>query len=91
VKEQLGEQIAIDASFAIMQQTFAGVFNEPASALSSNLSIDHFAGRTLRFRCHDYQALGHSNFAWETTVAAERQGNFQIHADVDEHEFVAMR
>jgi glyoxylase-like metal-dependent hydrolase (beta-lactamase superfamily II) len=47
--------------------------------------------RTRLFLCHDYKALGREHFAWETTVADERQGNVHVHPGVTEEAFVAMR
>ncbi|NHN88531.1 MBL fold metallo-hydrolase [Acetobacter conturbans] len=46
---------------------------------------------TRLFLCHDYKAPGRDQFAWETTVAAERSGNIHVHEGVPEDEFVAMR
>lgn len=46
---------------------------------------------TRLFLCHDYKAPGRDSFAWQTTVAAERQGNIHVHDGVDEAAFVAMR
>ena len=46
---------------------------------------------TKLFLCHDYKAPGRDAFAWETTVAAERAGNVQIHDGVSEDEFVRLR
>ena len=46
---------------------------------------------TRIFLCHDYKAAGRDAFAYETTVAAEREGNIHVHAGVDEDAFVAMR
>jgi glyoxylase-like metal-dependent hydrolase (beta-lactamase superfamily II) len=47
---------------------------------------------TRVFLCHDYKALpGRADFAWETTIGAERSGNVHIHEGVGEDEFVAMR
>lgn len=46
---------------------------------------------TRLFMCHDYKAPGREEFAWETTVAAERAGNRHVHDGVTEDEFVAMR
>ena len=48
-------------------------------------------GATRLFLCHDYKAPGRSEFRWETTVAAERAHNVQIHDGVSEDEFVRMR
>ena len=46
---------------------------------------------TRVFLCHDYQAEGRNTYVWETTIAAEREGNIQVHEGVSEDEFVAMR
>lgn len=48
-------------------------------------------GETRVFLCHDYQAEGRNTYVWETTIAAEREGNIQVHEGVSEDEFVAMR
>ncbi|WP_269715411.1 MBL fold metallo-hydrolase [Caulobacter sp. NIBR2454] len=45
---------------------------------------------TRIFVGHDYQPAGREP-AWETTVAAEREGNVHVHDSVGEAEFVAMR
>ena len=42
---------------------------------------------TRVFLCHDYKAPGRDQFAWETTIGAERTGNIHVRED----EFVAMR
>jgi glyoxylase-like metal-dependent hydrolase (beta-lactamase superfamily II) len=47
--------------------------------------------RTRLFLCHDYKAPGREQFAWETTVGDERQGNVHVHPGVAEEAFVAMR
>ena len=46
---------------------------------------------TRIFLCHDYKAPGRDEFAHQTTVAAERQGNIHVHDGIGEAEFVAMR
>ena len=46
---------------------------------------------TRVFLCHDYLAPGRSSYVWETTVAAQREGNVQVHDGVSEDDFVAMR
>ncbi|WP_294123023.1 MBL fold metallo-hydrolase [Sphingomonas sp.] len=46
---------------------------------------------TRLFMCHDYKAPGRDQFAWETTVEAERRTNKHVHDGVSEDEFVAMR
>lgn len=46
---------------------------------------------TRLFLCHDYKAPGRDTFVWETTVAAQRAGNVQVHEGIDEATFVALR
>lgn len=46
---------------------------------------------TRLFLCHDYLPAGRHEYAWETTVAAQRQGNVHAHDGISEDEFVAMR
>lgn len=46
---------------------------------------------TRLFMCHDYLPKGRSEYIWESTVAAEREGNIHAHDGVTEDEFVAMR
>jgi glyoxylase-like metal-dependent hydrolase (beta-lactamase superfamily II) len=46
---------------------------------------------TRLFMCHDYKAPGRDEYAWETTVRAQRERNVHIHEGVSEEEFVAMR
>lgn len=46
---------------------------------------------TRLFMCHDYLPQGRTQHLWETTVAAEREGNVHAHDGVTEDEFVAMR
>ena len=41
--------------------------------------------------CHDYKAPNRDEFAWQTTILAERTGNVHVHESVTEDEFVAMR
>ena len=47
--------------------------------------------QTRLFMCHDYKAPGRDHYAWETTVAEERQNNVQVGGGVSEEKFVAMR
>ncbi|WEK42460.1 MAG: MBL fold metallo-hydrolase [Candidatus Sphingomonas colombiensis] len=47
--------------------------------------------RTRLFLCHDYKAPGREDYAWETTIAAQRTGNVHVHEGVDEDAFVTMR
>jgi glyoxylase-like metal-dependent hydrolase (beta-lactamase superfamily II) len=46
---------------------------------------------TRLFMCHDYKAPGRDEYAWETTVGAERDGSVHVRDGVGEDEFVAMR
>ena len=46
---------------------------------------------TRLFMCHDYKAPGRTEYAWETTVAAERAANVHVREGVSEDEFVEMR
>lgn len=46
---------------------------------------------TRLFLCHDYKGPDRVEFAWETTVAAQRTGNVHVHDGIDEETFVAMR
>ena len=48
-------------------------------------------GDTRLFMCHDYKAKGRDEFAWETSVAEQRQKNVHIHDGISEAEFVAFR
>ena len=41
--------------------------------------------------CHDYKAKGRDEFAWETSVAEQREKNVHIHDGISEAEFVAFR
>ncbi len=46
---------------------------------------------TRLFMCHDYKAPGRDVYAWETSVAEQRQSNIHINDQVTAAEFVAMR
>jgi len=48
-------------------------------------------GETRLFVCHDYGAGGTRDFAWETTVADERDNNIHVGGGTLEHDYVAMR
>ena len=47
--------------------------------------------KTRLFMCHDYLPKTRSSYRWETTVAAEREGNIHAHDGISEDEFVLMR
>jgi glyoxylase-like metal-dependent hydrolase (beta-lactamase superfamily II) len=46
---------------------------------------------TRIFVCHDYKAPGRDEYAWETTVAAQKAGNIHVGAGKDRDAFVKMR
>ncbi len=46
---------------------------------------------TRIFLCHDYKAPGREDYAWETTVGAQRDASVHVHDGVSEDDFVAMR
>ena len=46
---------------------------------------------TRLFMCHDYKAPGRDVYAWETSVADQRDKNIHINHGVSESEFVEMR
>ena len=48
-------------------------------------------GSTRLFLNHDYLPAGRSDYCWETTVDAQRQGNVQLNAQTAEADFVARR
>jgi glyoxylase-like metal-dependent hydrolase (beta-lactamase superfamily II) len=43
------------------------------------------------FLCHDYKAAGRDEFAWETTVAQQREHNVHLRGGVTREEFVDFR
>lgn len=46
---------------------------------------------TRLFICHDYKAPGRDEYAWETSIGAERQHNIHVHDGVSEADFTAIR
>jgi glyoxylase-like metal-dependent hydrolase (beta-lactamase superfamily II) len=46
---------------------------------------------TRLFMCHDYKAPGRDTFAWETSVAKQRERNVHIGGGIGEEDYVAMR
>ena len=53
--------------------------------------LQSLPGATRVFLCHDYKAPGRDDYAWETTIGAERTANVHVHDGVSEDAFVAMR
>ena len=47
--------------------------------------------QTVLWMCHDYGAPGRAEFAWRTTVGAEREQNPQVRDGIGEDEFVRLR
>ncbi len=52
--------------------------------------LDHHPQTTL-WICHDYKAPGRDEFAWRTTIGAQRDANPHVRDGVSEEEFVQMR
>ena len=48
-------------------------------------------GETRLFMCHDYKTADRDEFAWESTVAEQREKNIHIHDGVSADEYVAFR
>lgn len=46
---------------------------------------------TRLFMCHDYKAPGRDTYAWQSTVAEQREKNVHIRDGIGEDDFVAMR
>ena len=46
---------------------------------------------TRLFMCHDYKGPGRDDYAWETTVAEQREKNVHIHDGTSKEAFVAFR
>ncbi len=62
---------------AVLYQSIQKIFSLPAD--------------TRLFMCHDYKAKGRDEYAWETSVAEQREKNVHIHDGVSEDEFVTFR
>jgi glyoxylase-like metal-dependent hydrolase (beta-lactamase superfamily II) len=62
-----------------------------AELYSSIQKILSLPDNTRLFMCHDYKAPGRDVYAWETSVAEQREKNIHINETVSEQEFVAMR
>ena len=162
LQAQIGGKIVIGAAITTVQQTFAKVFNEPASFAVDGSQFDQlmadgapfmlgaipamalhvpghtpaclayiigdavFVGDTLFmpdygtarcdfpggnartlyrsirrlmelpdetkvFLCHDYLGPDRQDYVWETTIAAQRDGNIQVRQGISEEAFVTMR
>lgn len=43
------------------------------------------------FMCHDYLPEGRNEYAWETTVGAQKRENIHVHSEVSSTQFIEMR
>jgi glyoxylase-like metal-dependent hydrolase (beta-lactamase superfamily II) len=64
---------------------------DPRQLFRSIRRLMALPGRSRVFLCHDYKAPDRDDFAWETTMLAQRTGNIHVHEGVSEDAFVAMR
>ena len=64
---------------------------DAAALYRSIRRLTQLPDETRVFLCHDYKAPNRTEFAWETTIGAERTGNVHFHEGVSEEDFVAMR
>ena len=63
-----------------------------AEALYDSIQrIFDLPGSTRLFMCHDYKSPGRDEYAWETTVAEQREKNVHIHDGTSKEAFVAFR
>ena len=46
---------------------------------------------TRMFVCHDYKAPGRDDYAWETSVGAQKKSNKHLHVGVTREDFIKMR
>ena len=46
---------------------------------------------TRVYLCHDYKAPGRDQFAWETTIGAEKRDNIHIGGDISREAYIDMR
>jgi glyoxylase-like metal-dependent hydrolase (beta-lactamase superfamily II) len=77
------------ADYGTARADFPG--GDPAMLYRSIRRLLSLPDSTRLFMCHDYKAPGRDDYAWETTVGAERAANVHVKDGVTEAEFVAMR
>lgn len=53
--------------------------------------LQRLPGAARVFLCHDYKASGREQYAWETTMAEQRENNIHLRVGVSEEQFVAIR
>ena len=96
----------VDMAFAIGDAVFAGdtIFMPDYGTARADFpggdahALYNSIRRLLRlpqnarlFVCHDYKAQGRDEFAWQTTIGAQRESNIHVSDDVTEADFVAVR
>ena len=64
---------------------------DAATLYESILRILALPADTRLFICHDYKAPNRDEYAWETTVAEQRDENIHVHNSVSKDDFVAFR
>ena len=64
---------------------------DAATLYRSTRKILALPPQTRIFIGHDYLPASRTDYRWETTVAAQRDGNIHVHDGVTEAEFVALR
>ena len=64
---------------------------DAAALYRSIRKIMALPGETRVFVGHDYLPAGRQTFAWETTIAEERERNVHVHDGVSEEAFVTLR
>lgn len=64
---------------------------DAATLYESILRILALPADTRLFICHDYKAPNRDEYAWETTVAEQRDENIHVHNGVSKDDFVAFR
>ncbi len=75
--------------FGTARTDFPG--GDSATLYQSIQRIFQLPDQTRLFMCHDYKAPGRDQFAWQTTVAEQRENNVHIHKGVSQDEFVDFR
>lgn len=64
---------------------------DAATLFGSIKRLMHLPDETRVFLCHDYKAPGRDEFAWETTIGAERASNVHAREGITQEAFVTMR
>ena len=65
---------------------------DPRQLYKSIRRLMELPGETRLFLCHDYKAPPNRlEFAWQTTIEAQRAANVHVHQAVTEDEFVTLR